>query len=157
MRLPAADESGRRARLVAAGVRVDLVDGDIDDRELAVAGRSHVPPRRDRPRRSPMRSARRASLFVAWPLILITGTGPRLIRQHAGKLINRLGEQIGVPHLQPHQPRHAFVTLSLDEGASLRNVLDAARHAAPRTTRRYDRSRNSLSRPTHRLLGALEP
>ena len=36
MRLPAADESGWRARLVAAGARVDLVDGDIDDRELAL-------------------------------------------------------------------------------------------------------------------------
>ena len=36
MRLPAADESGWRARLVAAGVRVDSVNGDIDDRELAL-------------------------------------------------------------------------------------------------------------------------
>jgi integrase/recombinase XerD len=90
--------------------------------------------------------------------LLITGTGARLTRQHAGKLIQRLGQQIGLPHLHPHQLRHAFVTLSLDEGASLRDVQDAARHADPRTTRRYDRNRNSLNRhPTHRLLGALEP
>jgi hypothetical protein len=41
---------------------------------------------------------------------------------------------------------------------SLRDVQDAARHADPRTTRRYDKNRNSLNRhPTHRLLGALEP
>jgi integrase/recombinase XerD len=90
--------------------------------------------------------------------LLITGTGARLTRQHAGKLIVRLGQQIGLPQLHPHQLRHAFVTLSLDEGASLRDVQDAARHADPRTTRRYDRNRNSLNRhPTHRLLGALEP
>ena len=90
--------------------------------------------------------------------LLITGSGARLTRQHAGKLIKRLGEQVGLPHLHPHQLRHAFVTLSLDEDASLRDVQDAARHADPRTTRRYDRNRNSLNRhPTHRLLGALEP
>jgi integrase len=33
--------------------------------------------------------------------LLITGTGARLTRQHAGKLITRLGEQIGLPHLHP--------------------------------------------------------
>ena len=80
------------------------------------------------------------------------------VLKNAGKLIRRLGEQIGLPHLNPHALRHAFVTLSLDEGASLRDVQDAARHADPRTTRRYDKNRNSLNRhPTHRLLGALEP
>jgi hypothetical protein len=37
-------------------------------------------------------------------------------------------------------------------------VQDAARHADPRTTRRYDRNRNNLDRhPTHRLELALEP
>jgi integrase/recombinase XerD len=90
--------------------------------------------------------------------LLITSTGTRLTRQHAGKLIKRLGGRIGLPHLHPHALRHGFVTLSLDEGVSLRDVQDAARHADPRTTRRYDRNRNSLNRhPTHRLLGALEP
>jgi len=53
--------------------------------------------------------------------------------------------------------RHSFVTLALNEGASLRDVQDAAHHADPRTTRRYDRDRNNLARhPTHRLLGALD-
>lgn len=91
--------------------------------------------------------------------LLVTSTGERLTRQHAGKLIKRMGEQIGIPDLHPHALRHGFVTLSLDEGASRRDVQDdAARHADPRTTRRYDKNRNSLDRlPTHRLLGALEP
>jgi integrase/recombinase XerD len=90
--------------------------------------------------------------------LLVTATGRRLTRQHAGKLIKRLGEQIGLPSLHPHALRHGFVTISLDEGASLRDVQDAARQADPRTTRRYDKNRNSLNRhPTHRLLGALEP
>lgn len=61
--------------------------------------------------------------------LLITSTGRRLTRQHAGKLIKRLGEQIGLPSLHPYALRHGFVTISLDEGASLRDVQDAARHA----------------------------
>ncbi len=47
--------------------------------------------------------------------LLITSTGERLTRQHAGKLIKRMGEQIGIPDLHPHALSHGFVTLSLDE------------------------------------------
>ena len=90
--------------------------------------------------------------------LLQTQSGGRLTRQQAGKIIKRLGQQIGLPSLHPHALRHTFVTLALNEGASLRDVQDAARHADPRTTRRYDRDRNNLARhPTHRLLGALAP
>ena len=52
--------------------------------------------------------------------------------------------------------RHAFVTLSLDAWASLRDVRDAAGHADPRTTRRYDRARSNLDRhPTYALASLL--
>ncbi len=87
--------------------------------------------------------------------LLVNERGLPLSRQQAGRRIKRLGEQIGLPELHPHALRHAFVTLALDEGASLRDVQDGARHADPRTTRRYDRNRMSLDRhPTH-LLGAV--
>jgi integrase len=90
--------------------------------------------------------------------LLITEPGGRLTRQHAAKIVRGLGEQIGVPGLYPHMLRHAFVTLALDAGEPLRDVQDAARHADPRTTRRYDDNRNSLERhPTHRMLTVLEP
>ncbi|MGH2949398.1 MAG: hypothetical protein ACRDPC_24610, partial [Solirubrobacteraceae bacterium] len=43
---------------------------------------------------------------------------------------------------------------ALDAGVSLRDVQDAAGHADPRTTRRYDRARHQLERhPTHVLAG----
>jgi integrase len=37
--------------------------------------------------------------------------------------------------------RHTFVTTMLDAGVDLRDVQIAARHADPRTTMRYDKSR----------------
>jgi integrase len=41
---------------------------------------------------------------------------------------------------------HAFITAALDAGVPLREVHEAASHADPRTTMRYDRARVSLDR-----------
>jgi integrase len=46
----------------------------------------------------------------------------------------------------PHTLRHAFITAALDAGVPLRDVQEAASHADPRTTMRYDRGRVSLDR-----------
>jgi len=54
--------------------------------------------------------------------------------------------RIDVGRLNPHSLRHSFVTAALDAGVSLRDVQDAAGHADPRTTRRYDRARRNLDR-----------
>lgn len=89
--------------------------------------------------------------------LFMTATGARLDRVAAWRTLRRLARD-AVPDkadsLHPHDLRHAFVTLSLDAGASLRDVQDAAGHADPRTTRRYDRARNNLDRhPTYALAG----
>jgi integrase/recombinase XerD len=42
--------------------------------------------------------------------------------------------------------RHSAITFALDAGAPLRDVQDYAGHKDPRTTRRYDVSRDSLDR-----------
>jgi integrase/recombinase XerD len=58
--------------------------------------------------------------------------------------------------LSPHSLRHGFVTLSLEAGVTLTDVQDAAGHADPRTTRRYDRARHRLdAAPTYTLAAAL--
>ena len=44
----------------------------------------------------------------------------------------------------PHTLRHAFITAALDAGVPLRDVQEAASHADPKTTMRYDRARVSL-------------
>jgi len=51
--------------------------------------------------------------------------------------------------------RHAFITAALDAGVPLRDVQEAASHADPRTTMRYDRARVSLDRhATYIVAGA---
>jgi integrase len=42
--------------------------------------------------------------------------------------------------------RHALITAALDAGVPLRDVQEAASHADPKTTMRYDRARVSLDR-----------
>lgn len=119
-----ARKGGKRATLPLAPRTVHALDGYLD-------GRSTGP------------------LFT-------TATGKALDRVAVWRTVRRLAAT-AVPSkaatLHPHDLRHAFVTLSLDAGADLRHVQDAAGHADPRTTRRYDRARHNLdAHPTHRLV-----
>lgn len=93
--------------------------------------------------------------------LLVTKTGRAMDRHAVWRLLRRLARR-SVPDkassIHPHDLRHAFVTLALDTGASLRDVQDAAGHADPRTTRRYDRARHNLDRhPTYALSSLLSP
>jgi integrase/recombinase XerD len=54
----------------------------------------------------------------------------------------------------PHTLRHMFITASLDTGVLLRDVQEAASHADPRTTMRYDRARTSLDRHATYIVAA---
>ena len=54
----------------------------------------------------------------------------------------------------PHTLRHAFITAALDAGVPLRDVQEAASHADPRTTKRYDRARASLDRHATYIVAA---
>ena len=81
--------------------------------------------------------------------LFITAGGRRYDEPAAFRMVRRLARVAGLAcadQLSPHSLRHAFVTLALDAGVSLRDVQDAAGHADPRTTRRYDRARHNLDR-----------
>jgi integrase/recombinase XerD len=47
-----------------------------------------------------------------------------------------------------------FITAALDAGVPLRDVQEAAPHADPRTTMRYDRARTSLDRHATYIVAA---
>lgn len=89
--------------------------------------------------------------------LFATSSGRSMDRQAARKVIRRLAREAGIEkRVSPHTLRHGFVTAALDAGAPLRDVQDAAGHADPRTTRRYDRGRHSLDRhPTYAVAVAL--
>lgn len=73
--------------------------------------------------------------------------GGRLERHAAGRIVRRIARQAGIDkRVGPHTLRHAFITAALDAGVPLRDVQEAASHADPRTTMRYDRGRQSLDR-----------
>jgi integrase/recombinase XerD len=81
--------------------------------------------------------------------LLATASGRRLDQAALWKLVRRLAHAAGIPswaQLSPHSLRHTAITLALDAGAPLRDVQDFAGHRDPRTTRRYDRARDSLDR-----------
>ncbi len=62
-------------------------------------------------------------------------------------LVAALARDAGIAkHVTPHGLRHSAITVGLDAGVSLRDMQDFARHADPKTTRRYDRSRHALNR-----------
>jgi integrase/recombinase XerD len=61
--------------------------------------------------------------------------------------VRRVAHRAGIAkRVGPHTLRHAFITAALDAGVPLRDVQEAASHADPRTTMRYDRARVSLDR-----------
>jgi integrase len=73
--------------------------------------------------------------------------GQRLDRHRAARIVRRVAIRARITKpVGPHTLRHAFITAALDAGVPLRDVQEAASHADPRTTMRYDRARGSLDR-----------
>jgi site-specific recombinase XerD len=72
--------------------------------------------------------------------VFLAADGRRLDRHGAGRIVRRVARQAGIGKaVTPHTLRHAFITAALDAGVPLRDVQEAAAHADPRTTMRYDR------------------
>jgi site-specific recombinase XerD len=79
--------------------------------------------------------------------IFLAPNGRQLDRHGAARGVRRVARRAGITKpLGPHTLRHAFITAALDAGVPLRDVQEAASHADPRTTMRYDRARGSLDR-----------
>ena len=92
-----------------------------------------------------------ASLGAGWRVL----AGRRLDRHGAGRIVRKTARRAGiVKTVTPHTLRHAFITAALDAGVPLRDVQEAASHADPRTTMRYDRARGSLDRHATYIVAA---
>ncbi len=87
--------------------------------------------------------------------IFLTLDGRRLDRHGDGRIVRRVARRAGITKpVGPHTLRHAFITAALDAGVPLRDVQEAASHADPRTTMRYDRARASLDRHATYIVAA---
>jgi integrase/recombinase XerD len=87
--------------------------------------------------------------------LLLSNDGARLDRFDATRIVRRLARRAGIDKsISPHSLRHTAATLALDAGVPLRDVQDLMGHADPRTTRRYDRARDSLDRHATYALAA---
>jgi integrase len=96
------------------------------------------------------RTARAVDLYIgertSGPVFLGAGGG-RMDRYAADRTVKHLAGRAGITkRISPHSLRHSFITAALDAGVPLRDVQEAASHADPRTTMRYDRGRRSLDR-----------
>jgi len=104
------------------------------------------------------RTARTVDLAVGERLdgpIFLGNDGKRLERHAAGRIVRRVARRAGITKpVGPHTLRHAFITAALDAGVPLRDVQEAASHADPRTTMRYDRARVSLDRHATYIVAA---
>lgn len=79
--------------------------------------------------------------------VFLSASGRRMDRHAASRIVRRVARAAGLDkHVTPHSLRHAFIIAALDAGVPLRDVQEAASHADPRTTMRYDRGRQSLDR-----------
>jgi integrase/recombinase XerD len=96
------------------------------------------------------RTARTVDLAIAERFdgpILLGNDNERLDRHAAARIVRRIAKAAGInKRVGPHTLRHGFITAALDAGVPLRDVQEAASHADPRTTMRYDRARVSLDR-----------
>jgi site-specific recombinase XerD len=91
------------------------------------------------------------------PPLFATRTGRPIDQPYVFRLIRRIAAAAGVcqaDKLSPHSLRHSVATLLLNRGHPLHVVQDFLGHADPRTTRRYDQTRDSLDRSPAYDLGA---
>jgi integrase/recombinase XerD len=91
---------------------------------------------------------------VEGPMFLVPD-GRRLDRRSAARIARRVARLAGITKpVGPHTLMHTFITAALDAGVPLRDVQEAASHADPWTTIRYDRARGSLDRHATYIVAA---
>lgn len=156
----ASDHSPRSRALVTLllhdGLRInEALSADIEDLGTVRGHRTLSITRKGGARRDVVLAPTTADAIGAYIAeretgpIFITATGRRWNQPGTYKAVQMLARRAGIEHadqLSPHSLRHTFVTLAREAGVPLEDVQDAAGHADPRTTRRYDRGRHNLDR-----------
>ena len=88
--------------------------------------------------------------------VLLTPDGRRLDRHGAARIVRQAARRAGItsPSGRTRCATRSLPLRSFDAGVPLRDVQEAASHADPRTTMRYDRARASLDRHATYIVAA---
>ena len=90
--------------------------------------------------------------------VFLAGDGRRLDRHGAGRIVRHIARRAGIAKTvtptRSGMPSSPPLPTSLDAGVPLRDVQEAASHADPRTTIRYNRARASLDRHATYIVAA---
>ncbi len=152
--LASARDHALAALLALNGLRIsEALGADIEDLDYQRGHRTLTIVRKGGKRATvPLapRTARALDLYIdqrqTGPIFL-GANGARMDRHAADRTVKRLARRAGITkRISPHSLRHSFITAALDAGVPLRDVQEAASHADPKTTMRYDRARRSLDR-----------
>ena len=138
--------------LALNGLRIsEALGADIDDLEFERGHRTlKIIRKGGKPAIIPLapRTSRALDLYIGERTsgpIFVGAKGERMDRYAADRTVKRLARRAGITkRISPHSVRHSFITAALDAGVPLRDVQEAASHADPRTTTRYDRGRGWL-------------
>lgn len=77
----------------------------------------------------------------------------RLTARMVWYIVTRYVRATGIKkRISPHSLRHTAITLALDAGATIRQAQTYAGHADPKTTVRYDRTREDLDKSAAHLI-----
>ncbi|MFN8052869.1 MAG: tyrosine-type recombinase/integrase [Acidimicrobiales bacterium] len=131
---------------VSEAISLDISDLDNERGHQVV----HVTGKGGKRRTAPLAPRTVAAVFAAIDgrtagPVLVDGDGERMNRHQAQRAVRRLARRAGITKtISPHSLRHTMVTQALDAGVPIHVVQDAAGHASPDTTRRYDRARHAL-------------
>jgi integrase/recombinase XerD len=145
--------------LALNGLRVsEATDADIEHLGLERGHRTLTATRKVATVPLAPRTARAIDLAIGERTegpVFLAKDGRRLDRHGAGRIVRATARRAGIAKIvTPHTLRHAFITAALDAGVPLRDVQEAASHADPRTTMRYDRHRGSLDRHATYIVAA---
>jgi integrase/recombinase XerD len=92
------------------------------------------------------------------PLLLNAAGTARMDRRAAARIVAHTARDARITkRITPHSLRHSYVTMSLDVGASERDVAASVGHSDTRLVAYYDRARDAIHRnTTHQVAGYIE-